>query len=109
MSSIESLNLLPQGAGYGVLVGVGAFFALFIVIATKLSNKYLHENSESTEMFMVANRSVGVGLTASCVYSSWTWATASYYGLPLWYSIISLVWFWFSCSNLCDGHFRYRS
>lgn len=95
MSSIESLNLLPQGAGYGVLVGVGAFFALFIVIATKLGNKYLHENSESTEMFMVANRSVGVGLTASCVYSSWTWATEILWPVTMvyLYGIQSFLWF----------------
>lgn len=73
--SSESLDLLQKSAGYGVLIGVGALFALFIVVATKLSSKYLGENSQSTEMFMVANRSVGVGLTASCVYSSWTWAT----------------------------------
>lgn len=48
----ETLNLLPQAAGYGVLVGVGAFFAIFIIIATKLSNKYLGEDAQSTEMFM---------------------------------------------------------
>ncbi|CUM65890.1 uncharacterized protein PRCAT00003540001 [Priceomyces carsonii] len=69
------VQLLNQGAGYGVLVGVGGFFAIGIVIATRLMGKYLHENSQSTEMFMVANRTVGVGLTASAVYSSWTWAT----------------------------------
>lgn len=50
--STESLNLLPKSAGYGVLIGVGAFFAFFIIIATKLSDKYLGENSQSTEMFM---------------------------------------------------------
>ncbi len=75
MSAIQSLDLLTQGAGYGVLIGVGAAFALFIVIATRLTSKHLGEDAQSTEMFMVANRSVGVGLTASCVYSSWTWAT----------------------------------
>lgn len=50
--SSESLDLLPKAAGYGVLIGVGAFFALFIVVATKLSDRYLGENSQSTEMFM---------------------------------------------------------
>lgn len=29
--------------------------------------EYLNENSQSTEMFMVAKRSIGIGLTASAV------------------------------------------
>lgn len=69
------VHLLSKGVGFGLLFGVGAFFAIAIVVATWLMTKYLHENAESTEMFMVANRSVGIGLTASAVYSSWTWAT----------------------------------
>lgn len=74
MSSLQ-VELLGQAVGYGVLVGIGGLFAILIVVATKLMSKYLHENAHSTEMFMVANRSVGIGLTASAVYSSWTWAT----------------------------------
>lgn len=69
------VHLLSKGVGFGLLFGVGAFFAIAIVVATWLMTKYLHEDAESTEMFMVANRSVGIGLTASAVYSSWTWAT----------------------------------
>lgn len=74
MSSMD-VHLLGQGVGFGLLLGVGAFFAIAIVVATKLMTKYLHENTESTEMFMVANRTVGIGLTASAIYLSWTWAT----------------------------------
>lgn len=95
MSAIESLNLLSQGAGYGVLLGVGAFFALFIVVATKLASKHLGEDSQSTEMFMVANRSVGVGLTASCVYSSWTWATEILWPVTMVYLYGVQAAFWF--------------
>ncbi|KAI5949027.1 hypothetical protein KGF57_004989 [Candida theae] len=47
----DSVQLLNQASGYGVLVGVGGGFAL------------------------VANRSVGTLLSASAVYSSWSWAT----------------------------------
>ncbi|CCH46511.1 Sodium/glucose cotransporter 1 [Wickerhamomyces ciferrii] len=95
----ESLDLLPKSAGYGVLIGVGAFFALFIIIATKLSNKYLNENSESTEMFMVANRSVGIGLTGSAVYSSWTWATALLWVVTMVYLYGVQSAFWYAAGS----------
>ncbi|CAM9024315.1 unnamed protein product [Wickerhamomyces anomalus] len=91
----ESLDLLSKSTGYGVLIGVGAAFAIFIVISTKLSNKYLSENSQSTEMFMVANRSVGVGLTGNAVYSSWTWATALLWCVTMvyLYGVQSAFWY----------------
>ncbi|RCK63838.1 putative urea active transporter 1 [Candida viswanathii] len=73
--SEESVHILTQGAGYGVLVGVGAAFAIGMIITTKLLQRYLHEDANSTETFSVANRSVGTFLSASAVYSSWTWAT----------------------------------
>ncbi|KAK6465206.1 urea transport protein [Scheffersomyces coipomensis] len=71
----ESVQLLTQASGYGILVGVGALFAGGMILTTKLLEKYLHENSHSTETFSVANRSVGLFLSASAVYSSWSWAT----------------------------------
>ena len=71
----NTVHLLTQGAGYGVLVGVGAVFAGGMILTTFLLQKYLHENANSTETFSVANRSVGTFLSASAVYSSWSWAT----------------------------------
>lgn len=59
-SASQSVELLGQGAGYGILVGVGALFAGGMILTTKLLQRYLHENSNSTETFAVANRSVGV-------------------------------------------------
>lgn len=56
----QSVELLGQGAGYGILVGVGALFAGGMILTTKLLQKYLNENAHSTETFSVANRSVGV-------------------------------------------------
>lgn len=44
---LESVELLNQGSGYGILVGVGALFAIGIIVATKLMGKYLNENSQS--------------------------------------------------------------
>ncbi|CAK7903181.1 urea active transporter [[Candida] anglica] len=93
--AVEEVQLLGQGAGYGILVGVGAFFAIGIVIATKLMTKYLHENANSTEMFMVANRTVGTGLTTSAVYSSWSWATEFLWCVTMVYLYGVMAAFWF--------------
>ena len=73
--SESSVHLLNQAAGYGVLIGVGALFAGGMILTTFLLQKYLHENANSTETFSVANRSVGTFLSASAVYSSWSWST----------------------------------
>ncbi|CAK7897347.1 urea active transporter [[Candida] anglica] len=91
----QTVQLLGKSAGYGVLVGVGALFALAIVVATKLMNKYLHEDPNSTEMFMVANRSVGTGLTTSAVYSSWSWATEFLWCVTMvyLYGVMSAFWY----------------
>ncbi|CAH2351273.1 urea active transporter [[Candida] railenensis] len=90
------VHLLGQAPGYGVLVGVGAFFAISIVIATKLMSRYLHENAKSTEMFMVANRTVGIGLTASAVFSSWTWATEFLWSVTMVYNYGVMSSFYFA-------------
>ncbi|CCG20508.1 hypothetical protein CORT_0A01170 [Candida orthopsilosis Co 90-125] len=73
-SDSSTVTLLNQAAGYGVLVGVGGGFAIGMVIVTILLRKYLKEDNNSTETFAVADRSVGTLLSASAVYSSWSWA-----------------------------------
>ncbi|KAI9745892.1 MAG: hypothetical protein M1818_000573 [Claussenomyces sp. TS43310] len=73
----EALIPLPQGAGYGVVVGIGLAFGLGMLLVTKFLEKFMGERSDHSEMFMVANRSVGTGLTASAVISSWMWAYES--------------------------------
>ncbi|RAO66247.1 uncharacterized protein BHQ10_002259 [Talaromyces amestolkiae] len=92
----ENFVPLSQGAGYGVVVGIGLAFGLGMVLVNRFLERYLNEKSDHTEMFMVANRSVGTGLTASAVVSSWMWATAIIwttaqgylYGIaaPFWYA-----------------------
>ncbi|KAJ3550163.1 hypothetical protein NM208_g124 [Fusarium decemcellulare] len=96
MSDSEALVPLSQGLGYGVVVGVGLAFGLGMILVTKFLQRFLGERSDRSEMFMVANRSVGTGLTASAVVSSWMWATAIIwtaaqgylYGIaaPFWYA-----------------------
>lgn len=87
--------LLTKSAGYALLLGVGGVFAIGIVVATKLMGKYLHENAQSTENFMVANRNVGVGLTGSVVFSSWFWATEMLWVVTMVYSYGIMCSFWF--------------
>lgn len=67
------LALISQGSAYGLLIGLGVVFCGVILIAVKVQKAYLSEDSGKSEMFMVANRSVGTGLTASAVFSSWMW------------------------------------
>lgn len=69
----SKLALIPQGAAYGLLIGLSVVFCGVILIAVKVQKAYLAEDSGKSEMFMVANRSVGRGLCASAVFSSWMW------------------------------------
>ncbi|KAI2468481.1 sodium/proline symporter [Annulohypoxylon bovei var. microspora] len=61
---------LPQAAGYGVVVGFSVAFSLGMIWVTKSLKKSFNET------FMVANRTVGTGLTASAVISSWLYSKA---------------------------------
>ncbi|ODV88439.1 hypothetical protein CANCADRAFT_146491 [Tortispora caseinolytica NRRL Y-17796] len=86
---------LPQGAGYGVLIGLGLAFAVGMVLTTIILKRYQHEVVTSEE-FSTAGHSVKTGLIASAVVSSWTWSatllqssTVAYkYGVsgPFWYA-----------------------
>lgn len=67
------VSLISQGTGYGLLIGLAVLFCGVILIAVKMQRAYLLEDSGKSEMFMVANRTVGTGLTASAVFSSWMW------------------------------------
>lgn len=67
-----AVQLLTQAEGYGIIIGLSVLFCLIIVAAVQIQKRYLSEDSDESEMFMVANRSVGTGLTASAVFSSWS-------------------------------------
>lgn len=67
---------LPQSAGYVVVIVIGFLIAFVMMFVTHVLKKTVGEDNETTEMFMTANRSVGTGLTASAVISSWLWSTA---------------------------------
>lgn len=94
MSSSETV--LSQGVGYGVVVGVGFFFAGLMMCITYLQNRYTKFSTKTSEEFNTASRSVKPGLIASGIVSAWTWAatllqssTVAYeYGVagPFWYA-----------------------
>ncbi|KAI7286304.1 solute symporter family transporter [Hortaea werneckii] len=94
--STSAATVLPQGAGYGVVVGVGFFFAFLLMGISWLQNRFTQFSTKSSEEFNTASRSIKPGLIASGIVSAWTWAatllqssTVAYqYGVagPFWYA-----------------------
>ncbi|KAJ5217421.1 hypothetical protein N7468_010429 [Penicillium chermesinum] len=92
--------LLPQGAAYGLLIGLSILFCGIILLSVKIQKDYLAEDSGESEMFMVANRSVGTGLTASAVTSSWIWLNESVLAAAMCYNYGIALPVWWG-SGLC--------
>jgi len=86
---------LPQGAGYAIVLGFGAFFSVFTTVIVYLDKVY-NGTKQTSEFFNTAGRNVKTGLTASVIVSQWTWAAtllqssnvAWNYGVsgPFWYA-----------------------
>ncbi|KAI0717438.1 urea transporter [Cerioporus squamosus] len=66
--------ILPQGVGYGVVVGIGLFFSAFMICLTAIQARYTGFSPKNSEEFNSASRSVKPGLIASGIVSAWTWA-----------------------------------
>ncbi|KAI9903636.1 hypothetical protein N3K66_000165 [Trichothecium roseum] len=64
---------LSQGVGYGIILGVGIAFAVFMISLTHILKRFNNE-VQTSEVFTTAGRSVKSGLVAAAVVSSWTWA-----------------------------------
>lgn len=71
MSSPEAP--LSKGTGYGTLIGLGVFFAVVVVGLSQALRRYGGLSKSSSE-YSIANRSLGIGLSASAVTSSWCWS-----------------------------------
>ncbi|KAF8237060.1 urea transporter [Tricholoma matsutake] len=90
-----SATILPQGAGYGVVVGIGLFFSALMIGITALQARYTSFSPKNSEEFSSASRSIKPGLIAAGIVSAWTWAAtilqssaiAYKYGIsgPWWY------------------------
>ncbi|RPD58562.1 Na+/solute symporter [Lentinus tigrinus ALCF2SS1-7] len=93
----EFKPLLDQSVGYGVVVGVGFFFAALMLVLTTLQAKFSKFSPSSSEEFTSASRSVKPGLVCCGIVSAWTWSatllqssTAAYtFGVsgPWWYGV----------------------
>ncbi|CAK9164390.1 unnamed protein product [Ilex paraguariensis] len=94
-SFFEGKAVLNQGVGYSVILGFGAFFAVFTSFLIWLEKRYVGSRHTS-EWFNTAGRNVKTGLIASVIVSQWTWAAtilqssnvAWEYGIsgPFWYA-----------------------
>ncbi|KDR84544.1 hypothetical protein GALMADRAFT_133818 [Galerina marginata CBS 339.88] len=89
--------LLSQSVGYGVVIGVGFFFAFIMLLITYLQSTFTDTSPRSSEEFTAASRNVKPGLASLCSVSAWTWSatllqssTAAYtFGVsgPWWYGV----------------------
>ena len=59
MSDVEKFIPLTQGAGYGVVVGVGALFAMAMMLTTYVLRRY-NKEIMTAEEFATAGRSVSI-------------------------------------------------
>lgn len=94
-SFFEGKAVLNQGVGYSVILGFGAFFAVFTSFLVWLEKRYVG-SKHTSEWFNTAGRNVKTGLIASVIVSQWTWAAtilqssnvAWEYGVsgPFWYA-----------------------
>ncbi|OCH90106.1 hypothetical protein OBBRIDRAFT_812877 [Obba rivulosa] len=73
-STSEFKPLLDQSVGYGVVVGVGFFFAALMLVLTTLQAKFSKYSPKSSEEFTSASRSVKPGLVCCGIVSAWTWS-----------------------------------
>lgn len=64
--------ILPQAYGYGFAVGLGAAFAIIMVLISKLLTNFMGQ-TQNSERFSTASRNVNSGLIASSTVSAWTW------------------------------------
>jgi len=70
--SSSGAQILSQGVGYGVVVGVGFFFAFVMMGISFLQNRYTRFSTKTSEEFNTASRSIKPGLIASGIVSAWT-------------------------------------
>ncbi|KZT00363.1 Na+/solute symporter [Laetiporus sulphureus 93-53] len=74
MATNEGTQVLSEGTGYGVVLGIGLVFALIMMGLSTLQNRYTNYKTATSEEFNTASRSVKPGLIASGIVSAWTWA-----------------------------------
>ena len=56
MSSENGLKVLPAGAGYGIVIGIGGIFAIFMLGITWLQNRYVSALANSVSTMLTLDR-----------------------------------------------------
>ncbi|KII84015.1 hypothetical protein PLICRDRAFT_95677 [Plicaturopsis crispa FD-325 SS-3] len=104
------MSLLPQSAGYAVILGGGVFFAVFINALTWVQRNYTRYNPNRADEFSSASRSIKPGLLTVGIVSAWTWAAVFLQTGTLVYTYgISCAW-WFGCGGFIEiAAFAYTS
>lgn len=74
MVAEHTIKVLPAGAGYGIVIGIGGVFAIIMLGLTWLQNRYTTFSTMNSEEFNTASRSIKPGLIAAGIVSSWTWS-----------------------------------
>ncbi|KAH8118812.1 solute symporter family transporter [Phellopilus nigrolimitatus] len=101
MANGEFLAYLPQSSGYGVILGGGFAFALFMLILSWLQSKFTETSPFEAEEFSSASRSVKPGLVCSGIVSAWTWsATLMVSSLVCYQFGISGGWWYGTCGTV---------
>ena len=72
MPTANGIQVLPPGAGYGIVIGIGGVFALFMLSITWIQNRYTSFSTHQAEEFNTASRSVKPGLIAAGIVSAWS-------------------------------------
>ncbi|WFD36512.1 hypothetical protein MCUN1_003395 [Malassezia cuniculi] len=73
-STASPAQVLPQGAGWGVVVGIGFAFAGLILGITFIQHRFTEAKVHDEKEFNNAGHSIKPGLIAAGIVSAWTWA-----------------------------------
>lgn len=67
---VASIRVLPEGAGWAVVCGLGFFFAGIMIILSFIQQRYTDRSIKDTDEFASASRSVKPGLVAAGIVSA---------------------------------------
>lgn len=72
--SKEFTRVLTQSTGYGIVIGLGAAFAVMMLAFTRLQKRFTRFSASNAAEFATASRSIKPGLICCGIVSSWTWS-----------------------------------
>ncbi|WWC68262.1 uncharacterized protein I206_102185 [Kwoniella pini CBS 10737] len=91
----EFTRLLGPATGYGVVVGLGAAFAVLMIAFTYLQRRFTRFDTNNASEFATASRSIKPGLICAGIVSAWTWsATLLQSSAATYQSGLSAAWWY---------------